>query len=220
MRVDDSVAIKPGQLVGEAARIEAEPAHPWVSRGGVKLAHALDVFGVDVAGRVCLDVGASTGGFTDVLLARGARRVVAVDVGKGQLHPKLKADARVAALEERDARELTLDMIGQRPSLVTCDASFIGLAKVLPRALELAAAEALSGCPVQTSVRGRAGEGGQERHRHRPRGDRTRRARLRSLAEIGWLARDRVDAKSLGGGGKSRTPFLRPELLIGNVLVL
>ena len=75
--------------------IEAEAAHPWVSRGGVKLAHALDVFGVDPAGRACLDVGASTGGFTDVLLARGARRVVAVDVGRGQLHPKLQSDSRV-----------------------------------------------------------------------------------------------------------------------------
>jgi 23S rRNA (cytidine1920-2'-O)/16S rRNA (cytidine1409-2'-O)-methyltransferase len=143
VRVDDSVATKPGQLVGEAAHMEAEAAHPWVSRGGVKLAHAIDTFGVDVAGRACLDVGASTGGFTDVLLARGARRVVAVDVGKGQLHPKLRADARVVAMEETDARTLTLETIGERPGLITCDASFIGLAKVLPRALELAAREAL-----------------------------------------------------------------------------
>jgi 23S rRNA (cytidine1920-2'-O)/16S rRNA (cytidine1409-2'-O)-methyltransferase len=143
VRVDESVASKPGQLVGETARIEAEAAHPWVSRGGVKLAHALDAFAVEVAGKSCLDIGASTGGFTDVLLARGARRVVAVDVGTGQIHPKLKTDPRVIVLEETDARSLTLDAIGERPNLVTCDASFIGLAKVLPRALELAASEAM-----------------------------------------------------------------------------
>lgn len=143
VRVDDMIAIKPGQVVSETVRIEAEPAHPWVSRGGVKLAHALGVFGVDVTGRACLDVGASTGGFTDVLLAREARRVVTVDVGRGQLHPKLRADARVVALEEMDARELTLEVIGERPSLITCDTSFIGLAKVLPRVLALAAQEAL-----------------------------------------------------------------------------
>jgi 23S rRNA (cytidine1920-2'-O)/16S rRNA (cytidine1409-2'-O)-methyltransferase len=143
VRVDESVASKPGQLVGETARIEAEAAHPWVSRGGVKLAHALDAFTVEVAGKSCLDIGASTGGFTDVLLARGARRVVAVDVGTGQIHPKLKTDPRVIVLEETDARSLTLDAIGERPNLVTCDASFIGLAKVLPRALELAASEAM-----------------------------------------------------------------------------
>jgi 23S rRNA (cytidine1920-2'-O)/16S rRNA (cytidine1409-2'-O)-methyltransferase len=137
--VDGSPAQKPGLLVRGDSAIAAEAAHPWVSRGGLKLDHALTVFGVDVAGRACLDVGASTGGFTDVLLARGARRVVAVDVGRDQLHEKLKRDARVLSLEATDARRLTADMIGEPPSLVVCDASFIGLAKLLGPALALAA---------------------------------------------------------------------------------
>jgi 23S rRNA (cytidine1920-2'-O)/16S rRNA (cytidine1409-2'-O)-methyltransferase len=137
--VDGATAQKPGLLVRGDSTILAEAAHPWVSRGGLKLDHALNVFGVDVAGRACLDVGASTGGFTDVLLARGARRVVAVDVGRDQLHEKLKRDPRVTSLEETDARRLTADMLGEPPSLVVCDASFIGLAKLLGPALALAA---------------------------------------------------------------------------------
>lgn len=137
--VDGAVAGKPGLLVTPAQKIEAAPAHPWVSRGGLKLAYALGEFGVDPADRACLDVGASTGGFTDVLLAHGARHVVAVDVGSGQLHPKLRADSRVISRESTDARELTLEMIGEAPTLVVCDASFIGLAKLLGRPLQLAA---------------------------------------------------------------------------------
>ncbi len=139
MIVDGAVAGKPGLLVVPTQKIEAEPAHPWVSRGGLKLDYAMDAFGVDPAGRACLDVGASTGGFTDVLLARGARHVVAVDVGSGQLHPKLRSDSRVTSHESTDARELTLKMIGEAPTLVVCDASFIGLAKLLGRPLQLAA---------------------------------------------------------------------------------
>jgi 23S rRNA (cytidine1920-2'-O)/16S rRNA (cytidine1409-2'-O)-methyltransferase len=110
-----------------------------VSRGGVKLAHALDVFGVDPAGRVCLDVGASTGGFTQVLLARGATRVYAVDVGQGQLHASLLRDPRVVSLERTDARTLTRDLIPETPSLIVCDVSFIGAAKALATPLSLAA---------------------------------------------------------------------------------
>lgn len=139
VRVGGVVARKPGLAVAAEAIIEAEAAHLWVSRGGVKLSHALQAFGVDPAGQACLDVGASTGGFTEVLLALGARRVVAVDVGRGQLHPRLQSDLRVVSLEATDARDLTLEMIGERPSLIVCDASFIGLAKVLARALALAA---------------------------------------------------------------------------------
>lgn len=136
--VDGAVASKPGIAVGPDVVIEAQPAHPWVSRGGVKLAHALDAFAVFPQGRACLDVGASTGGFVDVLLSRGARRVVAVDVGRDQLHPKLRADSRVISLEGTDARELTAELLGESPMLVVCDASFIGLAKVLGKALSLA----------------------------------------------------------------------------------
>jgi 23S rRNA (cytidine1920-2'-O)/16S rRNA (cytidine1409-2'-O)-methyltransferase len=113
--------------------------HPWASRGGVKLAHALDRFGIDPAGRVCLDVGASTGGFTDVLLARGATKVYAVDVGRGQLAWKLREDARVVVLENTNARRLSRDQVPEPVDLIVCDASFIGLESVLPAPLALAA---------------------------------------------------------------------------------
>ncbi len=140
--VDGVVATKPGQLVGAAALIAAEAAHPWVSRGGLKLDHALTEFGVDPSGRHCLDVGSSTGGFTDVLLARGARRVVAIDVGVDQLHPRLRADPRVVSHESTDARNLDAALVIEPPTLIVCDASFIGLAKLLGRPLELAAPQA------------------------------------------------------------------------------
>jgi 23S rRNA (cytidine1920-2'-O)/16S rRNA (cytidine1409-2'-O)-methyltransferase len=129
------------------ARVEASAPHPWVSRGGVKLAHALDHFGFDPAGRLCLDIGASTGGFTQVLLARGAAVVIAVDVGHGQLHPSLADDPRVLSLEKTDARALTRETIERAArdagldaagAMITCDVSFIGLDKVLPPALALA----------------------------------------------------------------------------------
>src|SRR5881396_2865070 len=103
---DGIVVRKPSDGVAVNAVIEAAPEHPWVSRGGLKLVAALDHFGFDPAGRVCLDIGASTGGFTEVLLARGARRIYAVDVGHGQLHTRLAGDARVVSLEGCDARRL------------------------------------------------------------------------------------------------------------------
>ena len=140
--VERTTAAKPGLLVTAATAMTAEPAHPWVSRGGLKLDHALDTFGVDPAGRACLDIGSSTGGFTDVLLARGARRVVAVDAGRDQLHAKLRGDPRVVSLEATDARDLTAELLGEPPSLIVVDASFIGLAKLLARPLELAAPRA------------------------------------------------------------------------------
>ncbi len=106
--------------------------HPWVSRGGLKLERALEAFDLDVTGAVGLDVGASTGGFTDVLLSRGAARVYAVDVGYGQLHWKLRQDDRVVVLERTNARALTEEQIPEPVDIVVCDASFIGLEKVLP----------------------------------------------------------------------------------------
>lgn len=117
-------------------------AHPWVSRGGIKLAHGLDHFGIDVAGRIALDVGASTGGFTDVLVSRGAARVYAVDVGHGQLAWKLRQDPRVVVLERVNARRLTATEVPEAPDIVVCDASFIGLQTVLPAALALAKPQA------------------------------------------------------------------------------
>jgi 23S rRNA (cytidine1920-2'-O)/16S rRNA (cytidine1409-2'-O)-methyltransferase len=115
--------------------VESPP--PYVSRAGQKLANGLDAFGVDPAGLDCLDLGASTGGFTDVLLQRGARRVIALDVGHGQLHPRLRADPRVVVLERTNAR--TLDALPFPPRLVTCDVSFISVRLALPPALRLAA---------------------------------------------------------------------------------
>jgi 23S rRNA (cytidine1920-2'-O)/16S rRNA (cytidine1409-2'-O)-methyltransferase len=116
-----------------------EPDHPWVSRGGLKLVEALDHFGIDPAGLRCLDVGASTGGFTDVLLSRGAAAVIAVDVGRGQLAWKLREDTRVTVMEGVNARHLTDTEIPEPVELIVCDASFIGLDKVLPAPMALAA---------------------------------------------------------------------------------
>jgi 23S rRNA (cytidine1920-2'-O)/16S rRNA (cytidine1409-2'-O)-methyltransferase len=134
---------KPGeQLAADALLALKGRDHPWVSRGGVKLAHALDHFRIAVEGAVALDIGASTGGFTEVLLDRGARRVYAVDVGHGQLAWKLRQDTRVVVLERRNARYLTRADIPESVDLISCDASFIGLATVLPASLALAAEKA------------------------------------------------------------------------------
>ncbi len=128
---------KPGTQVDEAAQVELEAPPPFVSRGGEKLAHALDRLGVDPAGRDCVDVGASTGGFTDVLLQRGAARVVALDVGYGQLHERLRSDPRVVVLERTNARQVL--ELPFAPSLVVCDVSFISVRTALPPVLALAA---------------------------------------------------------------------------------
>jgi len=116
--------------------------HPWVSRGGVKLAHAIDHFGIDVTGKIAMDVGASTGGFTDVLLTNGAAKIYAVDVGHGQLAWKLRSDSRVVVLERTNARHLTEAEISDPVDLVVCDASFISLMKVLETPLTLARPDA------------------------------------------------------------------------------
>jgi 23S rRNA (cytidine1920-2'-O)/16S rRNA (cytidine1409-2'-O)-methyltransferase len=123
---------KASDEVADSAELQASPEHPWVSRGGVKLAAALDHFGFGVAGHVCLDVGASTGGFTEVLLARGAARVYAVDVGRGQLHPRLRKDERVTSLEATDVRALDPEALPQMPDFAAIDVSFISLKLVLP----------------------------------------------------------------------------------------
>src|SRR6266446_4300342 len=120
------------------AALAAEPAFPWVSRGGVKLDGALARFGVAVADRVCLDVGASTGGFTQVLLARGARRIYAVDVGTDQLHPHLRGEPKIVSLEHTDIRTLDPNRLGERPDFMTIDVSFISLKSVLPAAFAVA----------------------------------------------------------------------------------
>jgi 23S rRNA (cytidine1920-2'-O)/16S rRNA (cytidine1409-2'-O)-methyltransferase len=133
VRVNGVVVSKAGAPVAPGAEIDvSSPDFPWVGRGGVKLAHALDTFGIDVAGREALDIGASTGGFTDVLLSRGAVRVVALDVGHGQLDWRLREDPRVVVLERRNARELQRSWIPAAVGIVTIDVSFISLRLILP----------------------------------------------------------------------------------------
>jgi 23S rRNA (cytidine1920-2'-O)/16S rRNA (cytidine1409-2'-O)-methyltransferase len=139
VRVDGKILRKSSEPIDAKARIEASAPYPWVSRGGVKLAAALDRFGYDPMGRTCLDIGASTGGFSHVLLAYGAAKVVAVDVGHGQLHPSLLQEPRLRSLEGTDARSLTPAMLGTLPEVLTFDVSFIPLALVLPNVLRLAA---------------------------------------------------------------------------------
>ena len=134
----DGVAVrKASEPLADTAAILAEAPHPWVSRGGVKLAAALDAFAIEPAGLVCLDLGASTGGFTQVLLSRGAARVYAVDVGHGQLHPTVAKDPRVVGLEGTDARRLNAALIPEPIDLLVADVSFISLKLVLPPALPL-----------------------------------------------------------------------------------
>lgn len=140
--VDGAAAKAASQTVSEDAVVTYADAHRWVGRGALKLDHALTVWPVPVEGRTVLDIGASTGGFTEVCLERGAARVHAVDVGSGQMHPRVAADPRVINLEHTDARDLTPALIPEPPQLIVCDASFIGLAKVLPAALALAAPDA------------------------------------------------------------------------------
>ncbi|MGH3023685.1 MAG: TlyA family RNA methyltransferase [Gaiellaceae bacterium] len=130
---------KAGDQVEEGAELEVAEGPRFVSRGGEKLAHALAELEIDVAGQDCLDIGASTGGFTDCLLQAGAARVCALDVGYGQLHPKLRDDPRVTVLERVNVRNLRCDDLPFRPTFLTCDVSFIGLAKALPPALACAA---------------------------------------------------------------------------------
>lgn len=135
---------KAGQMLAADAPLEVRARdHPWVSRGGVKLAHGLSHFGMDVAGRVAMDVGSSTGGFTDVLLTHGAARVYAVDSGTNQLAWKLRSDPRVIVHEQTSARILTPEHVPEPIDVFTCDASFISLAKVLERPLSFAARQAV-----------------------------------------------------------------------------
>ena len=137
--VDGETIAKAGRLVGESADIQVqEGAQPYVSRGGLKLAAALEAFGFDPAGVVAVDIGASTGGFCDVLLKRRATKVYAIDVGRGQLHPVIAADQRVVMLEGQDARLLDGSIIPEQPAAIVADVSFISLTKVLGAALALA----------------------------------------------------------------------------------
>ncbi len=203
MKADGRTVAKPSEKVAEDAVIEAEAAHRWVGRGALKLERALDLWPVAVEGRVVLDVGASTGGFTEVCLDRGAARVFAVDVGTGQLHPTVAADPRVVNLEKTDARDLTPAIITEAPSLIVCDASFISLLKVLPVALELAA----SGADLITLVKPQfEAEGpkavGKKGVVKDPEVHAAAVARVRDWLEAGgWRVREVADSPITGGDG-------------------
>jgi 23S rRNA (cytidine1920-2'-O)/16S rRNA (cytidine1409-2'-O)-methyltransferase len=210
---------KPGEQIDEAAPLEVEKPPPYVSRAGFKLAQGLDAFSVDPAGLDCLDVGASTGGFSDVLLQRGAARVIALDVGHGQLHPRIRSDPRVTVLERTNARTLTA--LPFAPQLVTCDVSFIPVGRALPPALRLARA----GWQALVLVKPQFEVGPAEARKGVVRDHEVRRRVLREVAEaaLGWEARVAgvVDSGLPGPKGNhefvlhlvhAERPLLPPEL--------
>jgi 23S rRNA (cytidine1920-2'-O)/16S rRNA (cytidine1409-2'-O)-methyltransferase len=198
-RLDRSAAI----LAADAPLEVRGRDHPWVSRGGVKLAHALDHFAVNPAGAIALDIGASTGGFTEVLLSRGARRVYAVEVGHGQLAEKLRRDARVVALERRNARDLTRADIAEAPDIIVCDASFISLTAVLPAALALAAPGVRLIALIKPQFeagKGAVGKGGVVRDADLRR-EICERIAAWLAAQPGWEVLGLVESPLLGGDG-------------------
>ncbi len=192
VQVGDRPAGKPGQLVADDADVSVAQQAPFVSRGGVKLANALDAFDLSPEGRLCLDVGASTGGFTDCLLQRGAAAVTALDVAYGELHWRIRQDPRVTVIERSNARSLDAEALPYRPDLIVVDVSFISLAKVLPAVLAAAAPEfdCLALVKPQFEVgRGRVGKGGVVHSAD---------DRRQALIEAGREARDHLGATVLG----------------------
>jgi 23S rRNA (cytidine1920-2'-O)/16S rRNA (cytidine1409-2'-O)-methyltransferase len=159
---NDRQVAKPSETIPADAVLQAQPAHPYVSRGGVKLAGALERYPIDIEGHVCLDVGASTGGFTEVLLASGASLVFAVDVGHDQLHHSLRGHPKIVSMEQTDIRKYEGKRLPARPDVVTIDVSFISLKHVLPVALALAAApmRLLALIKPQFEAQGQHGKGG------------------------------------------------------------
>ena len=198
---DGSPVRKASEQISSAAVIAADAAHPYVSRGGVKLAAALDAFSLDVTNRVCLDVGSSTGGFTEVLLARGARRVYAVDVGRGQLHTRLRNREQVTSIEQTDIRNLNPSHLPEPPDLAAIDVSFISLKLVLPHVGGLLKASATILALIKPQF-----EAGR---RHLKKGivrDPAIQAAIgddiaRLLTDLGWRVDGPVPSPILGGDG-------------------
>jgi 23S rRNA (cytidine1920-2'-O)/16S rRNA (cytidine1409-2'-O)-methyltransferase len=208
VRVNGEVLRKASVLVDANASLEAAPPHPWASRGGVKLAAALDDFGFDPSGLRALDVGASTGGFSDVLLARGARHVYAVDVGRDQIAERLREDARVTVYEERDARTLTADLFSAPPQAIVCDVSFISLRLVLPNVLPLADRDAWLVALIKPQF-----EAGRVRLKKGAVKDPTTQREICAeivacVAALGWTSLGVISSPILGGAGAE-------EFLIG-----
>ena len=192
VRVGGRPALKPGELVPDEADVAVAEPPPYVSRGGVKLANVLDAFGLDPAGRRALDVGASTGGFTDVLLQRGAASVIALDVAYGELHWRIRSDERVIVVERRNARSLEPGELPYEPDLIVADVSFISLAKVLPALAGVAAGrfDLLAMVKPQFEVgRERVGKGGVVRSAD---------DRREALLRVGKLARSELGLSVLG----------------------
>jgi 23S rRNA (cytidine1920-2'-O)/16S rRNA (cytidine1409-2'-O)-methyltransferase len=194
-------AAKPGQTIDTGATLEVLARPPYVSRGGFKLAAALREFAIDVAGRTCLDIGSSTGGFTDVLLQAGAARVHAVDVGAGQIDWKLRTDARVALHEGVNARELTFDQIGETAALISCDVSFISVTLILPALLPLLRGDGQMVILIKPQFevgKGQVGKGGIVRDPalHQAACERVERA----VRELGFQTRI-IDSPILGAEG-------------------
>lgn len=193
---------KPSESVAADTAVTAQAAHPWVGRGALKLLHALEQWPIALEGRTVLDVGASTGGFTEVCLSRGAARVYAVDVGRDQLHPRLRQDPRVADLSATDVRRLDAATVPTPPDVIVCDVSFIGLAKALPAALALAAPDANLVALVKPQFEvgpDKVGKGGLVK-------DETARALAMAgvvdwLEQAGWLVRASTDSPVAGGDG-------------------
>lgn len=207
VRVDGAAVTKPGKLVAEDADLSvSDPGLDYVSRGALKLIAALDAFGFDPSGRDCLDIGASTGGFTQVLLERGAQRVVAVDVGHGQLAEALQADARVVGLEGTDARALRLDDIGGPVQAIAIDVSFISITHILPAVLSLAA----DGCWLVALVKPQfeVGRAGLDR-RGIVRDPALRDAAIDRVTDLiraaGWRCLDPIVSPISGGDGNVET---------------
>jgi 23S rRNA (cytidine1920-2'-O)/16S rRNA (cytidine1409-2'-O)-methyltransferase len=196
---DGIVVRKPSEEISAAAVISAQPAHPYVSRGALKLAAALDHFRIDVAGLVCLDVGASTGGFTEVLIERGARRVYAVDVGRDQLHQRLRSRAEIVSLEQTDIRRLDSAKLPEPPDFAAIDVSFISLKLVLPAVAELLGPKASLVALIKPQFEAGRGKKGIVR-------DETVHAAICDdiagfVTALGWQVKGLIGSPILGGDG-------------------
>lgn len=199
VRVNGRLLKKASATISDGARVEAGDIHPYVSRGGLKLARALDVFGIDPADRVCLDVGSSTGGFTDVLLRAGAAHVYAVDVGRDQMHSSLRGHANITLMEGQDARAIDALMFNLAPDLLVCDASFISITKLLSPALELTREAVLLFKPQFEVGRDNVGRGGIVRG-----GVEEAMVAVRGwLRKQGWDVAQTTESPVLGGSGNT-----------------
>jgi 23S rRNA (cytidine1920-2'-O)/16S rRNA (cytidine1409-2'-O)-methyltransferase len=199
--LDGRTVTKPSEPVPEGGSLAATAPYPWVSRGGVKLAAAFDAFDINPEGKSALDVGASTGGFSHVLLSRGAAHVTCVDVGHGQLHPLIAGDKRVTSLEKRDARTLAADELPARPQIIVCDVSFISLSLMLPTILTLAAERAHAALLIKPQF-----EVGPDLVRKGiVRDEAARQAACEKIAalvkQLGWEAIGLIDSPIEGGDG-------------------